>query len=57
MNLLRKSGYDDDKLFDSIIKTLIILVNKKPETCNLLVKAGCPRQLLQIMEATNNNCK
>ena len=55
MNLLRKSGYDDDKLCDSIIKTLIILVNKKPETCNLLVKAGCPRQLLQIMEATNNS--
>ena len=55
MNLLRKSGYDDDKLCDSIIKTLIVLVNKKPETCNLLVKAGCPRQLLQIMEATNNN--
>ena len=47
--LLRKSLNKED-LCDSIIKTLIALANKKPVICNALVKAGCPRLLLQIME-------
>ena len=54
MNLFRKS-IDDEDLDDNIIKTFITLTKKKPESCNLLVKAGCPRLLLQVMENTQNN--
>ena len=53
MKLLNKS-LNDEELCDSIIKTLIAFANKKPGICNLLVKAGCPRLLLQIMDKTQN---
>ena len=53
MKLLNKSMNDED-LCNAIIKTLIALANKKPGICNTLVKAGCPRLLLQIMEKTLN---
>ena len=49
ISLLRKSLNNED-LCDSVIKTLIAFANKKPGICNQLVKAGCPRLLLQIME-------
>lgn len=54
MNLFRKLT-DDEELVDGIIKTFITFTKKKPESCNLLVKAGCPRLLLQVMENTQNN--
>ena len=53
MKLLNKSLNDED-LCDGIIKTLIAFANKKPGICNSLVKAGCPRLLLQIMDKTQN---
>ena len=53
MKLLNKSLNDED-LCDGIIKTLIAFANKKPGICNQLVKAGCPRLLLQIMDKTQN---
>jgi hypothetical protein len=53
MNLLRKNP-DDESLAENIIKTFVQLSNKKPETPNCLVKAGCPRLLLQIVENTSN---
>ena len=53
MKLLNKAINDED-LSDSIIKTLIAFANKKPNICNLLVKAGCPRMLLQILDKTQN---
>ena len=53
MKLLNKA-INDEELSDSIIKTLIAFANKKPNICNLLVKAGCPRMLLQIMDKTQN---
>ena len=53
MKLLNKSLNDED-LCDSIIKTLIALANKRPGICNSLVKAGCPRLLLRIMDKTQN---
>ena len=53
MKLLNKSLNDDD-LCDSIIKTLIAFANKRPGICNTLVKSGCPRLLLQIMDKTTN---
>ena len=53
MKLLNKSLNDED-LCDAIIKTLIALANKRPGICNTLVKAGCPRLLLQIMDKTQN---
>ena len=53
MKLLSKSINDED-LCDAIIKTLIAFANKKPGICNTLVKSGCPRLLLQIMDKTQN---
>ena len=53
MKLLNKAQ-NDEELADSIIKTLIAFANKKPEVSNLLVKSGCPRMLLQIMDKTQN---
>ena len=54
MKLLNKEQNDED-LSDSIIKTLIAFANKKSNIYNLLVKAGCPRTLLQIMDKTQNS--
>ena len=53
VRLLNKS-LNDEELCDSIIKTLISLISKKNNLCNLLVKLGCPRTLLQIMDKTQN---
>ena len=53
MNLLRKS-LGDENICHSIIKTLIAFANGKLDVCNLLVKSGCPRLLLQIMDNTQN---
>ena len=49
MKLFLKS-LDDQNLCNEIIKTFINFVNIKPEICNLLIKNGCPRLLLQIMD-------
>ena len=54
INLIRKTDYEDEKLFSTIIKTFITFIKEKKERCNFLVKSGCPRQLLLIMESTNN---
>jgi hypothetical protein len=53
MNLLRKNPYDEE-LCNNVILALIKITKRKPETCNTMVKAGCPRLLLQITENTNN---
>ena len=53
MKLLNKALNDED-LCDAIIKTLIAFANKKPGICTTLVKSGCPRLLLQIMDKTQN---
>ena len=49
MKLFSKS-LENQSLCNEIIKTFIQFTNKKPEICNLLVRNGCPRLLLQIME-------
>ena len=49
MKLLLKS-LDDQNLCNEIIKTFIIFAKIKPEICDLLIKNGCPRILLQIMD-------
>ena len=54
INLIRKLDYEDEKIFYTIINTFITFTKEKKETCNFLVKSGCPRQLLLIMESTNN---
>ena len=53
MGLLKKSLNNED-LCDSIVKTLIAFANKKPGICNTLVKLGCPRLLLNIMDGTQS---
>ncbi|MBP3801733.1 MAG: hypothetical protein J6I85_06920, partial [Clostridia bacterium] len=53
MGLLKKSLNNED-LCDSIVKTLIAFANKKPGICNSLVKSGCPRLLLQIMDGAQS---
>ena len=53
MGLLRKALNNED-LCDSVVKTLIAFANKRPMICNSLVKSGCPRLLLQIMDGTQN---
>ena len=45
---------NDENIAGAIIKTFIAFATKKPEVCNWLVKAGCPRLLLQVMENTQN---
>jgi hypothetical protein len=54
INLLRKNNSEED-LCEDIISAFITLVKKKKDTCNFLVKAGCPRLLLQIVENTSNS--
>ena len=54
MTLFRKQINDED-LCDAVIKTLIALGVSKPSVCNLLVKGGCPRLLLQVMDNTQRN--
>ena len=53
MTLLRKALSNED-LCDSVVKTLTAFASKKPEICNVLVKSGCPRLLLQIMDTAQS---
>jgi hypothetical protein len=54
MNLLRKNP-NDEELCESIILTLMEITKYKTDKCNIMVKSGCPRLLLQITENTNNS--
>ena len=51
--LLRKLIEEDDIIY-SIISNLTILAEKNVMLCNNMVKAGCPRLLLQIIETSPN---
>ena len=51
--LLRKLIEEDD-IINSIINNLIILAENNIVLCNNMVKAGCPRLLLQIIETSPN---
>ena len=53
VSLLRKLIEEDD-VIDSIIHSLIILAENNILLCNNMVKAGCPRLLLQIIESSPN---
>ena len=53
VSLLRKLIEEDD-IIDSIINNLIILAENNILLCNNMVKAGCPRLLLQIIESSPN---
>ena len=53
MKILNKS-LNNEELIDFIIKTLIVLANKKPGICNVLVKSRYSKLLLQIMEKSQN---
>ena len=53
INLLRKNT-PEEELCICILKLFISLAKKKLESCNLFVKAGCPRILLQIIETSPN---
>ena len=53
VSLLRKMIEEDD-VIDSIINNLIILAENNILLCNNMVKAGCPRLLLQIIESSPN---
>lgn len=54
INLLRKN-IDDEKISDFICFIFSHFCKKKLEICDLLVKLGCPRLLLSIIEITNNS--
>ena len=49
--LLRKIIEEED-VIGNIIDNLTILAEKKQNLCNTMVKGGCPRLLLQIMETS-----
>ena len=51
--LLRKL-IENDEIIGDIIKTLINYGEQKSSLCNIMVKGGIPRLLLQIMETTPN---
>ena len=51
--LLRKL-VENDEIIGDIIKTLINYGEQKSSLCNIMVKGGVPRLLLQIMETTPN---
>jgi hypothetical protein len=54
MNLLRKNGGNDEGLCEEVVSSLVNLAKKRGDICNILVKAGCPRLLLQLIENTSN---
>jgi HEPN domain-containing protein len=54
INLLRKN-VDYDKISDIICSIFLSFCKKKLEICDVLVKLGCPRLLLSIIEITNNS--
>ena len=49
--LLRKMT-EEDKVVGNIIDNLTLLGENKKSLCNAMVKGGCPRLLLQIMETS-----
>ena len=53
VTLLRKLIEEDD-VIESIIRNLIILAENNILLCNNMVRAGCPRLLLQIIETSPN---
>ena len=53
-HLLRKFYSEDNLCIDIICTFLTIILRKRIEACDILVKAGCPRILLQIIEITSN---
>jgi len=53
INLLRKN-LDNYKICDCICSVLSKFCKKNLEICDLLVKLGCPRYLLSIIENSNN---
>jgi hypothetical protein len=53
MNLLRKNP-ESENLVNQIIKTFLMLNDKRKETPNILVKGGCPRLLLSVVENTQD---
>ena len=50
-SLLRKI-IEEEEVIGNIINNLTLLGEKKQELCNTMVKGGCPRLLLQIMETS-----
>lgn len=53
INLFRKN-IDNAKIAKNIIEIFKSIVKKKPEICDLLVKAGCPRLLISLVENTQD---
>ena len=53
LNLFRKAIGDDD-LSDQVIKNLIAFAENKKDVCNNLVRSGCPRLLMQVLDNTQN---
>jgi len=53
INLLRKN-LDNANISKNIIEIFRTIVKKKPEISDLLVKAGCPRLLITILENTQD---
>lgn len=54
INLLRKN-IDFDKISDTVCSVFLSFCKKKLEICDVLVKSGCPRLLLSIIEISNNS--
>lgn len=52
INLLRKNP-DNDQIINQILETLISIADKCPEMINFIVKSGCPKLLLQLLETGN----
>lgn len=56
MNLFRKA-LGNDPLCDGVIKDLIGFADQRRNVCDNLVRSGCPRLLMQVLENTQNkNC-
>jgi hypothetical protein len=53
INLFRKN-IDNVKIAKNIIEIFKVILKKKPEICDLLVKAGCPRLLTSLLENTQD---
>jgi len=53
INLFRKN-IDNLKIAKNIIEIFKVILKKKPEICDLLVKAGCPRLLTSLLENTQD---
>lgn len=53
INLLRKN-LDNAKIASNVIEIFKAFGKNKPEICDLLVKAGCPRLLMSLLENTQD---